>query len=173
MRELKKRQKKKEELNTKRNMEDYFSYQENRRAVSSFSLSRSYTKRLDPQGKRQITAVNNRNLSQSVYNARYYDEYREIQESQEKLKQLNKRLQEKAEKRDFNLRNKIQPIKKHLNRINKVLKIMHEHEDDQMKLNLLSCTKKDKKVAEARKRKDKMYLYHYNEKEENFKQGRY
>lgn len=89
------------------------------------------------------------------------------------MKQLNKRLQEKAEKRDFNLRNKIQPIKKHLNRINKVLKIMHEHEDDQMKLNLLSCTKKDKKVTEARKRKDEMYLYNYNEKEENFKQGRY
>ena len=54
-----------------------------------------------------------------------------------------------------------------------MLKIMHEHEDDQMKLNLLSCTKKDKKVTEARKRKDEMYLYNYNEKEENFKQGRY
>ena len=81
-------------------------------------------------------------------------------------------MQGSTERRDKELKTKVRPIKDHLSRIGMLLKVMHETEDDQAKESLIKYSQKDKKITEARKRKNNISLYTYNEKEEEISKGK-
>ncbi|CAI2360290.1 unnamed protein product [Moneuplotes crassus] len=174
MREVTKRLKMKEEDNLRKNIEDYNSYENKRRAHSTFRLSRTYTDKLDSNSNKvNLSTKKQRLTSNSHYHSRSMNEYQEIEETKEQLRKLDKKIQQSQENRQKILQEKVAPVKDHLNRITKALEIVHSSEHDQLSKKLLKYSKKDKMVNEARKRKKNISQHHYNEKEQELSKAFY
>uniref|UniRef100_A0A7S3KFW4 Uncharacterized protein n=1 Tax=Euplotes crassus TaxID=5936 RepID=A0A7S3KFW4_EUPCR len=133
MREVTKRLKMKEEDNLRKNMEDYNSYENKRRAHSTFRLSRTYTDKLDSNSNKvNLSTKKQRLTSNSHYHSRSMNEYQEIEETKEQLRKLDQKIQQSQENRQKSLQEKVAPVKDHLIRITKVLETVHSSEHDQL-----------------------------------------
>ena len=114
LKEVKKRLKEKEEMNLKRNMEDYYSYQRDRRSSSSFSISRSHTKKLEGAEKKEgALSGKRRMLSVTNFNLKNKADDQQGKEIDYKLDEYNRRMQRSHERRRKHLRNVVKPIKQH------------------------------------------------------------
>lgn len=171
LKEIKKHQKEKEESQIRKNMQDYHSYQNNRRVTSSYSLTRTRESPLaDKNGKRDMTS------RRGMYNSYMQTDNDQLDGKlvTEKLKSFHKRMLESSERRDRELKTRVQPIKEHLNRISQVLKVMHHSKRQFEEDTLLSYKDKDKHISEVRKRrKKKLESFHMSEKEMNLSVGKH
>lgn len=148
----------------------YYTYQKDRRAMSSYSLNRSREDAFGI-GNRQGGISSRKNLHKS-----YIQQDKDLLDSEhinEKLQLYNKRMQESTERRDKSLETRVQPIKEHLGKISTVIKVINQSNEDLLRDNMKNYYEKEKKIAEARKKRKQLNIKYMTEQEINFSNGNF
>lgn len=91
---------------------------------------------------------------------------------EQQLSNLQHKLEESSERRDRNMKARVQPIKEHLMKITEVIKSVHKSEEQQERDFVIKYSVKDKKIIEARKRRKKLNMMQRNLQEMNLSQGK-
>jgi spore coat polysaccharide biosynthesis protein SpsF (cytidylyltransferase family) len=138
--------------------------------MTSYSISRNTEDEINIE-KKHGSLSGRKKLYQSFIHPE--SDQHETNYINDKLQLYNRRMLENTERRDNNLKTRVQPIKDHLNKITTVLKIINQSKEDLLKDSLLSYYNKEKNIKEARKKRKQMNIKNVTEQDINFSNGNY